>query len=187
MSGMEVAMMVASTVASASAKVIAGYSAMQTANAQAKLTKREGDLALQKSMNDQEGIISESDLAIGQARANAGAYGLDASGSANDIIQRLAAQRSAAANSAVYEGLNAKNNAYFEAKQIKQSGKNQFIGSMIGAVGDAISGGANIASELKAQKAASNAPMPTTLAGTTRSSTMQLGGQRNYGMFNRYH
>jgi adenine-specific DNA methylase len=153
MSGLEIAQ-AAATGAQVAGSVIKGVSAFQNSRLQAALTKREGDAALAQSQVEQDITLAEGERAAGEARAAAGAGGFDLSGSPTDILGRLAAERSAAARTSLYEGQTTRDAAYFEAKQIKKAGNMEALSAGLEAVTTAASGGMQAYEAGKGRRAA---------------------------------
>lgn len=189
MSGVEIAMAVA-TAANVGGQIYQGISALQSAQLQSAITEREGQFALSRSTMEAENIAIEGERAIAEARASAGAYGFDLTGSASDIFARIAAERTAAARGAAFDGDLAYKNAQIEAEQIRKTGKQQFISSMMGAVSEGISGGVALRQEIGARKSTNyRAPPRNDTFGRELKREKKINLQKTksikFGLFNR--
>lgn len=157
--GLETMLVVASSGMQVASQLSAGISQKRSADTQAALTLREGEQAKVRAQNEQDAALNEGARAMGEAQASAGAFGFDMSGSASDIIARLAAERSQVARTAIFEGDMAAQNASIEAAQLRKSGKAAMTSAIISSVGSVLGGAAQI-KENKANAAKIGAQKP---------------------------
>jgi hypothetical protein len=182
MSGIEL-MALAASAAQVAGSVVRGVSAYNTSRTQAALAEREGEAARARGQVEQDIALIEGERVIGQARAAAGASGFDLSGSPSEIFARLAAERSATARTAIYEGEAARDAAMVEARQIRAAGKAELFGSLLEAGGQAVAGAQSFkAARVEAWGAKARARIPGPMAPaprvslTTRANPIRLGG-----------
>lgn len=150
MSGTEM-MGAASAGLQAAGSLMRGITAYQSARMQAAIARREGDAAMRAAEVEQDQMLTEGDRALGEARAAAGGGGFDLSGSAGDILARLAAERSAAARMAMDDGRSAKENAYLQAREFNRAGRQELAGSVLEAAGAVAGGAAGIQEQRRAE------------------------------------
>lgn len=136
----------------AAGSLMQGITAYQSARMQAAIARREGDAAMRAAEVEQDQMLTEGDRALGEARAVAAGSGFDLSGSAGDILARLAAERSAAARMAMDDGRSARENAYLQALEFNKAGRRELVGSVIEAAGAIAGGASGIQSQRRAEQ-----------------------------------